>query len=306
MRSEQLEIFLHIVDSGSISAAAEQMGLTQSTVSSSLIAIEREVGCSLVVRSRGQRTPLVPTREGSYFYEYAQDVLRLWEKFRVRISEAPRRERPVRLISGQTPAVTLLAGMLKSLHRKNGTIETSLLVGHVSTEEEVHRAMEETPFDFAFVTIGVSDPELICEPILEDPMILICNRSLNVEDEITLEEFLKLPVVLREEKCAMMISLEAMLHQHGLSIKDIRPAMTVYGTSAVREAVKYGALCGFVPRTAYRANEDAPHIRIVRVKGLENRRTVYLLRRRGAVMTPQMQLFRRFVLSGDWRSEFAL
>ncbi len=112
--------------------------------------------------------------------------------------------------------------------------------------------------------------------------------------------------MLREPTCATMIHLAHALQKNGLSPSDLNLSLTVYGTSAVREAIKYGSFCGFVPRTAYRPDEDMTRIRIVHVKGFESRRIVYLLQRKNAALRPELLLFRRFVLSSESHLEFAL
>jgi DNA-binding transcriptional LysR family regulator len=44
-RIELMQTFVHIVEAGSLSAAAQQMGATQPTVSRRLQALERSLGC---------------------------------------------------------------------------------------------------------------------------------------------------------------------------------------------------------------------------------------------------------------------
>src|SRR5919202_1786887 len=49
----QLRAFVALVDCGSVSAAAESLGLAQSTVSESLATLERALGTTVAVRRRG-------------------------------------------------------------------------------------------------------------------------------------------------------------------------------------------------------------------------------------------------------------
>lgn len=52
MRISRYEIFVKVVESGSISHAAEQLGYTQSAISQAVAALEDELGLSLLERSR--------------------------------------------------------------------------------------------------------------------------------------------------------------------------------------------------------------------------------------------------------------
>ena len=50
-RSEELQVFVAVIDSGSISAAAEQIGQTPSAVSRTLSRLESKLGTTLVNRT---------------------------------------------------------------------------------------------------------------------------------------------------------------------------------------------------------------------------------------------------------------
>ena len=50
-RLRQMEIFAHIVEQGSISAAAEQLELSKSVISQHLKALEQELGLTLLKRT---------------------------------------------------------------------------------------------------------------------------------------------------------------------------------------------------------------------------------------------------------------
>ncbi|MDS5937858.1 LysR family transcriptional regulator, partial [Streptococcus pneumoniae] len=65
-RSEELQVFVAVIDCGSISAAAEQMGQTPSAVSRTLSRLEGKLGTTLVNRTT-RRMDL--TEEGRFFLD---------------------------------------------------------------------------------------------------------------------------------------------------------------------------------------------------------------------------------------------
>src|ERR671929_950630 len=69
---QRLRAFALVCDLGSISAAAEVLGYTQSAVSQQLAALEREVGTALVDRSQ---RPLRATRAGELLRPHVERVL---------------------------------------------------------------------------------------------------------------------------------------------------------------------------------------------------------------------------------------
>src|SRR5918992_3435156 len=69
---QRLRAFALVLDLGSISAAANVLGYTQSAVSQQLVALERELGTVLVDRSQ---RPLRATRAGRLLRPHVERVL---------------------------------------------------------------------------------------------------------------------------------------------------------------------------------------------------------------------------------------
>ena len=83
----QLAAFLTVVRRGSVTAAAEELFVTQPSVSAAVAALEREVGAKLLERDgRGLR----PTGAGAAFAPYAAHVLGLLEEGGARRARRPR------------------------------------------------------------------------------------------------------------------------------------------------------------------------------------------------------------------------
>ena len=71
MDHKDITIFLELVRCRNISKTAENLYLSQSAVSSRLKALEEEMGCQLVLRSKGQRSVEL-TRQGEEFISVAE------------------------------------------------------------------------------------------------------------------------------------------------------------------------------------------------------------------------------------------
>ena len=79
MNTKSLLIFVEVVNTGSFSTAARNLGLTQPAVSAQIRTLEKEFGNTLIDRSTG-RSRL--TEAGRSFLAYAQDILDMEEKLR--------------------------------------------------------------------------------------------------------------------------------------------------------------------------------------------------------------------------------
>lgn len=77
-RIELMATFVRIVESGSISAAATQMGATQPTISRRLQALERQLGLRLIKRSTHA---MKLTEDGQRCFDGARELLASWQAF---------------------------------------------------------------------------------------------------------------------------------------------------------------------------------------------------------------------------------
>ncbi|SED22729.1 LysR family transcriptional regulator [Pseudomonas marginalis] len=82
-RSDELQIFVSVIECGSISAAAEQVGQTPSAVSRTLSRLEAKLETTLINRTT-RRMDL--TEEGKYFFEHAKLILAQMDELEERLS----------------------------------------------------------------------------------------------------------------------------------------------------------------------------------------------------------------------------
>ncbi len=84
-----MQTFVRIVEAGSLSAAAAQLGASQPTVSRRLQALERLLGLKLLRRSTHAMTL---TEDGARCYDKARDLLQDWQAWKTTCA-APARPR---------------------------------------------------------------------------------------------------------------------------------------------------------------------------------------------------------------------
>jgi len=72
MSPKQLEVFVHVVELGSVTAAASALGMSQPSVSKSLALIEQQMGFDLFTRAGGR---MQATPEAQEIYEQARRVV---------------------------------------------------------------------------------------------------------------------------------------------------------------------------------------------------------------------------------------
>jgi DNA-binding transcriptional LysR family regulator len=119
-----LRTFVTVAELGSFSAAAQQLGYTQSGVSQHVAALESALGTALL-----HRRPVRPTAAGARLLEHAHPILLRLDAARADI-ERLTADAPARLVVGATPLVELarLATALERLRRATPRLEVTLRV----------------------------------------------------------------------------------------------------------------------------------------------------------------------------------
>ena len=130
----QLTAFLAVVRGGSVTAAADELVVTQPSVSSAVAALGRELGCELFERAgRGIRL----TEAGAAFRPYAADIVGLLEEGRQAAREAADlAARRLRIAAVTTAAESFVPPLMRAFSTRHPDIELALDVGNRDAKHE--------------------------------------------------------------------------------------------------------------------------------------------------------------------------
>lgn len=101
MKIQHLRFFVTVIEAGGVGKAADQLRLSQPTISAGLKALELELGQPLFRRAGGRRSD--PTPRALEFYDSAADILQRCDEARRRFSKVS--PKPARLRVGALPTL---------------------------------------------------------------------------------------------------------------------------------------------------------------------------------------------------------
>jgi DNA-binding transcriptional LysR family regulator len=158
-----------VVDKGSFSHAAEELGVSQPAVSFQIRSLEERLGHRLLDRS-GRRVTL--TDAGRVVDGYARRILAMEDDLEREISElSDHMAGPLVMGSSTGPGELLLPRLLGGFKAANPEVEISLVVQDTQTVCE--RVLED---DLELGVVGAARPHrgLIFEPFVRDELVVIC------------------------------------------------------------------------------------------------------------------------------------
>ena len=293
MDLKQLRSFVAVAQSGSFSRSAEELYLSQPSISTHIRNLEEELGTTLLNRN-AKNVEL--TENGKRVYEYACSILELQK----RMLEEERRE--IRLAASTVPSAYLLPRMIADFSASHPSCSFSLTQ---SDSAGVAKGLLEHRYDLGFTGAELGERELSFTPICRDRMVLIApseeryRRLLGREDAV--EELLSAPLILREEGSGSGGHLELLLNKLGIPKDHAYVAARVNDHEAIRNLVR----CGMgVACISERALEQAgKELLVFQLPEELACRSLYLCRRRNSVASPQTEEFADYVLSSIRKSD---
>lgn len=184
-----------IVDYRNFSKAADKLNIAQSSVSTHLLQLEKELGVKLVNRTT---KAIEITDVGFTVYKYACQILELKKHiYQTCCGDA---RRILRIAASTTPAAYLLPGILQQY--KELFPNDCLKINQCDSKTVIEGVLTNR-FDVGLVGQTISRSGLKCVPICRSPIILITpatERYLEMQKKGTsIAELLKEPIILREE-----------------------------------------------------------------------------------------------------------
>ena len=265
----QLEVFLAVARTGSVSRAGQELGLSQSATSSSLADLERQFDLQLFDRM-GKRLRL-SARGGALraraeaVLDSARDLERGFEsravEQRVRVGAT--------LTIGNYVAVPLVARFM----RAHPAIALTL---DVANTEQVARQAANFEIDVGLVEGEVEHPELETTAWRDDQLVVFCGarHPLAQKRALTDRDLLAADWVVRERGSGTRQAFDRAMR--GL-LPQLKIALTLGQTEAIKRAVEAGLGLGCVSRIALEDAFARGALKPCRVPHRDFRRQFYFL-----------------------------
>lgn len=168
-RIQLMQTFVRIVEAGSLSAAAAQLGATQPTVSRRLQALERSLGTRLLSRSTHA---MKLTEDGERCFARAKELIEAWDSFESDLRGAGAEpEGTLRVVAPHAFGQNVLVGPLAGYLRRYPRMSVDWLL-HDRAPDFIADAV-----DCAIHVGEVNDPQLVAIKLAEVPRIVVAAPS---------------------------------------------------------------------------------------------------------------------------------
>jgi LysR family transcriptional regulator, low CO2-responsive transcriptional regulator len=289
----QLRSFLAVLRTGSVTAAAEELVVTQPSVSAAVSALSRELGVELTQRVGRS---IQPSAAGEAFAPFAADVIGLLDQGgRAAREAADITSSELRLAAVTTAGEHIVPPLIEAFSTLHPQITLNLDVGNRA------RVFERVRLHRSDVAIGGRPPGegVVGERFLDNPLVVITKPGdpLARRRSVPIEELAERPWLLREEGSGTRTMTEEILAANGLD----PPVLTLGSNGAIKQGARAGLGVSIQSRLTTQLELDSGLLTTIDVSPPLPPRHWYLLRPEHGPVRRPVQEFLAFVRSAEGR-----
>ncbi len=285
----QLRLFLALADTGSVSAAAKAMHVTQPTASMQLKEVTQSVGLPLY-ELVGKKIYL--TEVGQELASTARAVAQAWDSFEQNVDGLKGLSRGKLRVAVVSTAKYFMPRLIGSFCKRHPAIDLSL---EILNRDGVVQRLRENLDDLYIMSMPPADMDLSDEVFMPNPIVVIVPNAspLAKRSAVTLQELAQHRFILREKGSGTRMAID----QHFKRLKfrpDVR--LELGSNEAIKESVAGGLGVGVVSRHALHGHNKEHGVSVVEVAGFPLPSAWHIVHPAGKKLSPLASAFKQHVL----------
>jgi DNA-binding transcriptional LysR family regulator len=292
MELMQLEMFVAVVEEGSVRGAAERVFRTQPAVSIAVSKLEREFEAPLFDRSKRYEYRL--TQAGEALYQHATRMLALRSETVSAVGEIrDLRLGRLRIGANESVSLHLLPRLAQAFLTEHPGIRMEV---KCERSKSLVEGLKDRQLDLALLSFRPEDNLLDAKFVMQDELVLITSptHALAAKGRADIKDLAEEPLMV------MDVSEPSPWHR---KIADaflqakapLRLTVENAPIEMIKKMVAVGVGVAFVPLMSVREEKENSELAVVEVDGLRLERSVWLVRRR-AVQSPAAKAFAQTVV----------
>ena len=285
----QLKVFEATARHGSFTRAAEELYLTQPTVSIQVKQLTKAVGMPLFEQI-GKKLYL--TQAGEKLLTTCQEIFNGLEQFEMSVANLKGMKQGQLKLAVITTAKYFVPRLLGPFCKRYPGIDISL---KVTNHQQLQKSMAENEDDLYIISQTPSQPDLDVHPFLENPLIVLAPTShpLARQKNIPIEMLNHEPFIMREAGSGTRTAVEELFDKHEVKVK-VR--LELGSNEAIKQAIAGGLGISVLSQHTIISEGTTGEFAILDVQGFPIERHWYVASLAGKQMSVVAETFMQFLL----------
>ena len=286
MEFQQLEMFVAVVETGSVSRGAERIFRTAPAVNVALRKLENEMCAPLFDRSERYQHRL--TAAGKLLYSYATRILAMRSEATASIKDlANGRRGSLRLGTHESTSLYLLPSLLHTFNAAHPGLKAEVVCGN---SERLLAALAKRHIELALLGDAPDDPELERHFIMCDELVLITSPEHRLAgfERVDIRDLAGEFLIVEGTKSLLRERFEQAFRKSdtpfNVSVENI-------AIEAIKRMVAKGLGVGFVPSMCVREELAEGKLAAISVDAVPNEWNLWLVHYKNVALSPAAQSF---------------
>jgi len=291
---KQLEAYVRVYELRNFSKAAEEMFLSQPSISAYINSLEKELQTQLIYRSTKE---FLPTKSGKLFYEYAKEMLSLRDKSISSLkSLSDCNVGHIDILASSVPAQYILPEILGAFHKIYPSVTFNIKQTDTS---EVVKGISAHESEVGFVGAKIENLKCIYEDFMSEKLVLIApyeERFKKISSNNVAALLLEEHFVMRESGSGTRLEYEEYMKSLGVHLDKLKISAYLNNTQSIILAVANGLGLSIVSELAVK--HYIRHKMVVPIDtGCFPARHFYIVIKKNCAISAVADAFIKFVLS---------
>ncbi len=284
MRIEYLRTFIKLCEYKSFSKLAEDLNISQSTLSHRISQLEEEFANVILIERTTKKFEL--THAGEILLDHAKKILALYDTCEQEILKYSKQHVATITISASTlPGSHILPKFITNFKSKYPNVDFKIIINNSRQSIDF---LKKDVVDFAGVGGLMDEKEDLFDIkiIYEDELVFICSPKHEIvtikNKQISLNDLFSYPFITREEGSGTRKVFELNFEKY----ENLKQKLVINDNNSIITAVSNSDYISIMSEIIAKKSEDAGLITIFRIKEYPviAKRKIYFLKRKGKVI----------------------
>ncbi len=286
----QLKVFEATARHGSFTRAAEELFITQPTVSSQIKQLSKAVGLPLFEQI-GKR--LFLTDAGQELLITCQDIFQRLDYFEMKVADFKGTKQGRLKLAVITTAKYFIPRLLGAFCQQYPGIEVSL---KVRNHQQIQERMQNNEDDLYVVSELPADLDLSAQPFLDNPLVVIGRKDHPLAEisPIPISRLTDQAFIMREQGSGTRRAVQKLFNEHGVTV---RVRLELGSNEAIKQAIAGGLGISVLSKHTLVAESFRTDLTILDVEHFPIKRRWYVGRLGGKQLSVIAQAFLDYLLA---------